>query len=347
MKRIVTIFLFGFLALNAGVNFAQKNKKPVSTDAPVDLPWTRVTQEIERLSSLSGGVLGVSATHIETGKKIGRNELLLFPMASSYKIPIAIELLAKVDSGKYTLDQLIPIEGSDLHPGSGLLSERFAWPGNTKPALALSVRSLLELMMLISDNSATDVCLRLAGGPSAVNACMKRLGVRGLRVDRPTSLLIADWLGVPMDPKAEWSNARFDTLAKKLLPEQEKINSKKFDEDVKDTSTPEAMTDLLVKLYTKPILSLDSKALLLDIMRRCETGLTRIKGVLPPGTEVMHKTGTIGMTTNDVGIITLPSNGGHLAISVFVKSSVKEVPERERAIAEVSRAVYDYFVLNR
>ncbi|MEJ0054612.1 MAG: serine hydrolase [Bacteroidota bacterium] len=61
----------------------------------------------------------------------------------------------------------------------------------------------------------------------------------------------------------------------------------------------------------------------------------------------MHKTGTIGMTTNDVGIITLPNGGGHVVISVFVKSSEKEIPERERAIAEVSRAVYDYFLLNR
>jgi beta-lactamase class A len=81
-------------------------------------------------------------------------------------------------------------------------------------------------------------------------------------------------------------------------------------------------------------------------MRRCETGLTRIKGSLPPGTEVMHKTGTIGMTTNDVGIVTLPGDGGHVVISVFVKSSEKEIPDRERAIAEVSRAVYDYFLFN-
>jgi beta-lactamase class A len=87
--------------------------------------------------------------------------------------------------------------------------------------------------------------------------------------------------------------------------------------------------------------------LLLDIMRRCETGLTRIKGSLPPGTEVMHKTGTIGMTTNDVGIMTLPADAGHVVISVFVKSSGKEIPDRERAIAEVSRVVYDYFLLVR
>jgi beta-lactamase class A len=345
MKNKIKTLAAALLILSGTFSFSQKPK--AIKEALADLPKDRVVQEITRLSGLSGGVVGLSAIHVETGKRISQNEQGYFPMASSYKIPIAIELLNKVDSGKLTLDQLIPIETSDLHPGSGLMSERFTWPGNKKPPLALSVRSLLELMLLISDNSATDVCLRLAGGPSAVNACMKRLGIQGLRVDRPTSLLIADWLGVPMDPSVAWSNARFDSLAKKLLPEQEKVNSKKFDGDLKDTSTPIAMSELLLKLYTQPILKADSKTLLLDIMRRCETGLTRIKGVLPPATEVMHKTGTIGMTTNDVGIITLPNGGGHVVLSVFVKSSEKEIPERERAIAEVSRAVYDYFLFNR
>jgi beta-lactamase class A len=81
-------------------------------------------------------------------------------------------------------------------------------------------------------------------------------------------------------------------------------------------------------------------------MKRCETGLTRIKGLLPPDTEIMHKTGSIAMTANDVGIITLPGDGGHVVISVFVKSSEKGIPDRERAIAEVSRTIYDYFIMH-
>lgn len=337
--------MIALLSANSIYSIAQKTK--AATPSPLDLPKERVLQEITRLSSLSGGVLGFYAIHVESGKKIWQNDQDHFPMASSYKVPIAIELLTKVDSGKYTLEQLIEIEKSDLHPGSGLIGERFDWPGAAKPGLVLSVRSLLELMLLISDNSATDVCLRLAGGPTAVNNCMKRLGIQGLRVDRPTCYKIADWLGIRMDPTVPWSPEIFDSLSKKLLPEESKMYSKKFDSDLKDTSTPEAMSALLFKLYTQPILKAESKLLLLDIMRRCESGLTRLKGSLPPGTEVMHKTGTIGMTTNDVGIITLPGDGGHVVISVFVKSSEKEIPERERAIAEISRAVYDYFLLNR
>jgi beta-lactamase class A len=65
--------------------------------------------------------------------------------------------------------------------------------------------------------------------------------------------------------------------------------------------------------------------------------------MLPRNTEVAHKTGTIGGSANDVGIMALP-DGGHVAIAVFVKSSSKDVAARERSIAEIARAVYDFFL---
>lgn len=88
----------------------------------------------------------------------------------------------------------------------------------------------------------------------------------------------------------------------------------------------------------------ESAELLLDIMRRCRTGEARLRGLLPQGTEIAHKTGTIGGSTNDVGIITLPDSAGHVAMAVFVKSSEKDAAARERAIAEIARAVHDFFL---
>ncbi|UFH56874.1 class A beta-lactamase-related serine hydrolase [Spirosoma sp. KNUC1025] len=73
-------------------------------------------------------------------------------------------------------------------------------------------------------------------------------------------------------------------------------------------------------------------------------GACPLKRFSPPDTEVLHKTGTIGLTASDVGIITLPDNAGHVAISVFVKSSKKSGTVRERTIAEVTRTLYDYFL---
>lgn len=297
----------------------------------------RLEREIARLGKASGGVTGATAIHLETGRRVSLNGNERFPMASSYKVPIAVQLLTLVDQGKVRLDQMIELKASDLHPGSGTLTGLF-----NKPGIALSVRNLMELMLLISDNSATDVCLRLAGGGEAVTARMKELGLNGITVSRPTIGMISDWLGVA---ESDWSSEELK-YKRTLTDEERKAAAKKFEADIRDTSTPEAMAELLVKIYRKEILKRESVELLYDIMRRCQTGDARLKGLLPAGTEVAHKTGTIGGTTNDVGIITLPDNAGHVAISVFIKSSEKEVPQRERVIAELARAVHDYFLFH-
>ncbi len=297
----------------------------------------RLEREIARLGQTSGGITGASIIHLETGRRVSLNGDQRFPMASSYKVPIAVQLLTLVDDGKIRLDQMIEIRPSDLHPGSGTLTNLFKQPG-----LALSVRNLMELMLLISDNSATDVCLRLAGGAPAVTARMNQLGISGITVSRPTIGLISDWLGVS---EADWSSTEFK-YKRSLDPEGRKAASAKFDADPRDTSTPDAMTALLEKIFRKSLLKPESAELLYDIMRRCQTGDARLKGILPAGTEVAHKTGTIGGTTNDIGIITLPDNAGHVAISIFIKSSEKEVPQRERTIAEIARAAHDFFLFN-
>ncbi|MEO5979610.1 MAG: class A beta-lactamase [Chryseolinea sp.] len=333
------------LILLAVVTFGQSKKKAPVVDANQPLFEQRLKSELERLSAYSGGKLGVTALHIESGKMISQNGAEAFPMASTFKVPIAVQLLTKVDSGKLSLDQMVEIKREDMHPGSGMIAERFNWPNNISPGLSLSVRSLMELMLLISDNSATDVCLRLAGGASAVTSCMKQLGINGIRVDRSTAILIADFVGVTMPSGKPWMNTTFDSLAHLIKPGEAETFSKALDSDPRDTSTPDGMANLLLQIYTKPILKESSKALLLDIMKRCESGAARLKGLLPIGTEVAHKTGTIGMTTNDVGIITLPGDGGHLIVSAFVKSSTKEIPDRERALAEVTRLIFDYTIM--
>ena len=260
-------------------------------------------------------------------------------MASAYKVPIAVQLLTRVDAGEERLDRMIEITRSDLHPGSGTLTDLF-----NKPGVSLSVRNLLELMLLISDNSATDIVLRLAGGGGAVTARMRALGLDGIDVTRPTLNLIADWAGLNPSAAESWDPDQGEAIFAAVPEAVREAAAARFDADLRDTSTPEDMAVLLERIYRKDLLAPSSAELLLDIMRRCQTGEGRLKGLLPAGTEVAHKTGTIGGTTNDVGIVTLPANAGHVALAVFVKSSTKDVPERERAIAEVARTVHDYFL---
>ena len=77
-------------------------------------------------------------------------------------------------------------------------------------------------------------------------------------------------------------------------------------------------------------------------MKSTTTFPTRLKGFLPPGTVVAHKTGTINVSTNDSGAIFLP-DGGQLAISVYVKESTKPDAEKDRIIARIARAAFDAY----
>lgn len=307
-----------------------------------DQNLARLERELARLVKVTDGTVGVAAIHLETGRRVVLNNGERYPMASTFKAPIAVQLLTLVDAGKLRLDQMVELKPSDLHPGSGTLSELFAQPG-----VALSVRNLLELMLLISDNSATDLCLQLAGGAAEVTARMRALGIDGINVNRSTRQLIGDWLGIAnLPPENEHTQAGFRALAQAVSPDAARAANDRLNADPRDTSTPEAMARLLERIYKKDCLKAESAALLYDIMRRCMTGDARLKGLLPRGSEVAHKTGTIGGTTNDVGILTLPDGAGHVALAVFVKAGTKAPADRERAIAEVARAVHDFFLFH-
>jgi beta-lactamase class A len=297
-------------------------------------------REFARFGEISGGTMGVAAVHVETGRTAWLNADEAFPMASTYKVPIAVRLLRMVDGRQLALDQRIDISMEEYSPGSGMLAKLLDDPG-----LSVSVHNLLEIMLLISDNTATDRLLDAVGGGEAVTADMQVIGVDDLRVDRSTIELIGDWLGVENLPSA--AGKRWDDYVQLIgdMPEEERERAARaFETDPRDTSTPRGMATLLAKVWGGGAMSATSSALLIDIMERCETGENRLKGLLPEGTVVAHKTGTIGRTTNDVGIITLPNNAGHVIMVAFVKDSDLEVPERERAIAEAARAAHDYFL---
>jgi len=303
-----------------------------------DLQSDRLQAEIARLAKITDGVVGMSVLHVESDRRFSLNGQDRFPMASSFKIPIAVQLLSRIDRGEVRLDQMVSIEPHDLHPGSGTLTSLF-----NKPGVSLSVRNLMELMLLISDNSATDILLRLAGGPEAVTAKMRELGIAGINVNRPTVNLIADWEGATLPPENQWNADAWSKMFEAVPEDQEKQAHARFNDDPRDTAQPDAMAALLEKIWHKQLHKPESADLLLDILYRCRTGDARIKGILPPGTDVAHKTGSIGGTVNDVGVITLPDGAGHVVLALFVKKGTK--PEAsERAIAQISRAVYDYFL---
>jgi beta-lactamase class A len=335
-KRLMMVWVILAL-LPAGLLCAQKDSTSLPGQAPRG-PREMLASEIGRLARLSGGVVGVSAIHIESQKRISVNGRERFPMASAYKIPIAVQLMTLVDRGELEWNRMVDIRETDLRPGSGVLAKLF-----NRPGLVVSLRNLFEIMMVVSDNTATDALLSAAGGPGAVTRRMKAIGIGDIDVSRSVIEMIAASSGIQKLPP-DTTPARFDRLEREADPGVKKKMRRQFEADGRDTATPDAMVSLLQGIYRGDFLKMESAGMLLDAMQRSQTGEARLKGMLPPGTPVAHKSGTLGGSTNDVGVITLPDDGGHVAIAIFVKASKREAPEREKAIAEIARAVYDFYL---
>lgn len=287
----------------------------------------------------SSGEMGFTAIHIESGRRISMKASERFPMASAYKFPIAVHLLMLVDEGKVQLGHLIKIAPKDVRPGGVPLTDNFEFGESS-----VSVRDLLEMMLTVSDNTASDLILRLAGGPEAVTALMRALGIEDISIDRSTIEHVFDMFGLPLPPESDWGPGRYVSLLTSAPADKQRAATKQYASDSRDTSTPDAMASLLVQVYRNNLLKPETAKVLIGIMRRCQTGDARLKGLLPAGTEVAHKTGTAVGIINDVGVITLPNGAGHIAIGVFIKGSTSSAAESEHSIAEVARRAYDQFL---
>jgi len=297
---------------------------------------------INTLEQRSGGVIGVGLLHLESGDQYFYNRDSLFPMASTIKVPVAVQLLHRVEKGEISLSDMIEIKKSDIHPGGGIIVKYFEDLG-----VSLSIQKLMEFMLIESDNSAADLCIKYAGGTSAINTRLQEIGLEGISVDRPTYVALCEYLGIyDISENKEYNDSIVTRELKKLTKDQRIKATEDFENNNKDCSTPLAMLYLLKKIWNRDIINSENSAILLNTLKNCKTGNDRIRGLLPQETIVYHKTGTIGSITNDVGIIQLSYNSGNLAIVVFIKGAKIDTDSCEEIIAEISRIFYDYYIVN-
>lgn len=269
---------FGFGAWLAVLLVAQP---AVATAQPVETPHLELQYLEQRLAATARenpGEYGIAALDLATGLVVGVNADKAFPMASTMKIAVAAAYLAEVDAGRRW-----------LHESIG----------------GASAYSLMDRMMVRSDNRATDELIATLGGPAAIDRWLRGHGLTGIRVDRNIADLLA---------------ARRDLW------------------DVRDSSTPLAMLELLRLVDSDRALTAQSRATLMDMMRRCATGSNRIRGMMPRDAVVENKTGTLNSYTTDVGFLTLP-DGRRLAVAFFARGG----ENRPAVIATAARAIYDGF----
>jgi len=175
----------------------------------------------------------------------------------------------------------------------------------------LTAQSLIDLALTRSDNQATDALLAAVGGPQAVNRWLAKVGIPDFRIDRDIATLVRD-----------------DGIVNPAITVERR-----------DAATPLSMVRLLSGLYRGDWLSPQSRTFLLATMERCVTGKRRIPALLPEGTVVAHKTGSLNNTSSDVGIIQMP-DGRAVAVAIYVTGQGTRA-NREARIASITRAIYD------
>jgi len=259
----------------------------------------RAETTLKKIHERIGGRLGVHVLDSQSGKRFGIDENSRYAMTSTFKLGLAAALLWQVDRKAFTLDHRIHIEKSQLLANSPAVEVKLM-----STADAMTVRELLAAAVTQGDNAATNILLRAMGGPSTVTEFFRTLGDNVTRLDRFELELNSN---VPDDPR--------------------------------DTTTPRAMVDSMLAIFTRDVLALPSRALLIDWLTASKTGVDRVRAGLPRSWNGGDKSGTgANGAVNDI-VITYPPGRRPIFIAVYMSESKLTVPELNAAHAEIGRIV--------
>lgn len=264
--------------------------------------------QVSQIAQAAQGTVGVSIENLETGDTLSLNGNYHCPMQSVFKFQINMDILNMVDNGTLSLEQKVHLSQSDFADTATWSPIRDKYH---RKDTDVTIDELIQYMITQSDNTACEKLIEIAGGVHQVENYIHSIGVKGIAIAATEKQMHAD-----------------NTLQYKSWCE------------------PKEMTHLLKLFYEGKCLSKSSTAYLLKTMEGTATGTKRLKGLLPAGTVVAHKTGSSGTqngftpATNDVGIITLP-NGNHLIVTVFVTDSKASDTTRDAVIARIAKAAYD------
>jgi beta-lactamase class A len=277
------------------------------------------------------GVLGVSVKHLGTGESANLNGDTLFPTASVFKVPVLVEFYRQAERGALSLDQQVILTERDKVPGSGVLKE-------LSEGLSVSLRDLLSLMMIVSDNTATDLIAGKVGFDN-VNATLDELGLHRTKVVRYCREILFDLVGVNDLPLEEMTIGLFGEASEA----RDYGGSWSLGVEENDITTPNEMNRLLEMIVNGEAASRESCDEILAIMGKCQTGQYRIPKYLPTKEVVLQrKTGSLPGIRNDVAVVTVKETGERYVISCFTMGA-EDVYEAEETIATVSKGVYEYF----
>jgi beta-lactamase class A len=254
--------------------------------------------------------VGITAVDLDRGTTIIEvNSYQHFPMASVYKLPIALAVLHEVDAGHLSLQQPVTITPEEFAPGLSAIRD-----DAHGAAVTLTLGRILDATVSDSDNTGADVLQRLLGGSRGVNEFLHGIGVTGIRIDRNEKQIGSD---LTMSGVGSYNT------------------------DIRDTATPAGMALLLTKIYRhQDGLSAASHELLVSTLTTSRNPRRMVLG-LPLGAVLAHKSGQMPRVLNDVGLITTPDGRHHLAVAIFTKEATTDDPAPLiAALGEIARRIY-------
>jgi D-alanyl-D-alanine carboxypeptidase (penicillin-binding protein 5/6) len=253
------------------------------------------------------GEVGLAVKHLKTGESFEFKADRAMPTASLIKLPVMIATYEAIAKEKLSLDEMIELKKADQVPGSGILTTHFS------PGAKISLRDAIHLMMVYSDNTATNLVLDQLGLP-ATNECMERLGCPDTKINS------------------------------KVFRRDTSISKERSSEFGLGSTSARDMVKLCEMLYAKKLVNEKASKQMLDHMFACDDKL-KVPRLLPTGTRVAHKTGSVNATRTDAGIIESP--GGPIAFCILTNKNKDQRwtdnNEGDAFCAQMGAEIYKYF----
>jgi beta-lactamase class A len=291
------------IALAAGAALAAQQP-------PAQTPLQRVQASIERTTRSVNATWGIYVKSLDTSEEIAIGADRQMETMSTIKIPLMVETLEQIKAGKFALTDKYTFVQADSQPGTGTIQR-------LDPGAVMTVKDLITMMIIVSDNTATEVLYRMVGGPEAVNRRMAAIGLKSTRA---------------MNVPSRW----FPSLRSAPTTEQ-------FYREGKypfGLTTPREMGRLLEMMERGTLVDKPSSDLMLRIMRG-QLYRTRIPRYVT-GYTIPHKTGDfLPYVADDVGMLEAP--GRTIVVSIFTGNHFGSGEMLENAIGLVAKEVADYF----
>jgi len=298
---------------------------------------------LAELVAAYGDEVGVAVTDVETGWTAGVDMDRPYPQQSVSKLWVAIAVMKAADEGRLDPEATVTLTDADRSVFFQPVSYKIGSAGYATPISDLLRRALVE-----SDNAANDRLMRELGGPDGVADTLKDMGLTGVKVGAYERDLQARTAGLvwQADYGVGWN---FQAARQALPMDVRQAAMDAYLADPLDGASPAGITGALAALSRGELLSETSTQRLVGLMAQARTGPRRLKGGLPAGWSIAHKTGTgqdfrgASVGINDVGLLTAP-DGRVYAVAVMMRHTCQSVPARLAFMQSVTRAVAEQWV---